>query len=171
MRTRGVTAMPRAPRRLFALASTLVLLVAAGTVLGCGGDDDSAGEEAPASTPTDTTDRPGGATTPAESASAARVVRAHLEAVSRGDRDAYFAAVDDNTRFDIGGRPFNGRDAIGGFFDGELSGGRYSILRETPTADGVTFDLDFDRRELHEELRYSYTVENGQIKTLVATYR
>jgi hypothetical protein len=50
--------MPRAPRRLFILASTLVLLVAAGTALGCGGDDDSAGE-APASPPTDTTDRPG----------------------------------------------------------------------------------------------------------------
>jgi hypothetical protein len=98
-------------------------------------------------------------------------VRAHLAAVGRGDHDAYFAAVDDNTRFDIGGRPFNGRDAIGGFFDGQLYGARDSILRKTPTADGVTFDLDFDRGELHEELRYGYSVENGQIKTLVATYR
>jgi hypothetical protein len=61
--------------------------------------------------------------------------------------------------------------AISDFFDGELAGGRYSVLRERPTADGVTVELDFRRGGLLERLRDRYTIGDGRIRTLVATYR
>lgn len=98
-------------------------------------------------------------------------MRQHLAAVGRNDLDAYLAAVAERTRFDIGGREFGGRNAITDFFEGELSGGRYEVLRERPSTGGVTFDLNFRRGGLFEELTYAYIIEGGHISELVARYR
>ncbi len=98
-------------------------------------------------------------------------MRAHLAAPGRGDRAGYLASVTDDTRFDIGGRMLEGLAAIGAFFDAELSGGRYEILRARPGPEGATFDVNFRRGELFEELTYRYTVRDGRIATLVARYR
>lgn len=141
-----------------------VLVVVALTAAGCG--ESQTETEAPSATRS--------AKTPAAEEAApraARVVRAHLAAVGGKNRTDYLKAVADDASFDIGGRALDGRGAIGAFFDAELSGGRYEIVREQPSPDGVTFDVNFRRGELSEALTYRYTVRAGRIATLVATYR
>jgi hypothetical protein len=78
-----------------ALAAVVVVLLAA-----CGGPQEESVPAAP-STP------------------AAQVIRRHLDAVVRGDLNAYLAAVDDDARFDIGGRILSGREEVRGFAESD----------------------------------------------------
>lgn len=141
---------------------TLLLVLAAAAIGGCG---DGAGEAARTATSSSTTSP---TTAPSR---AAEVVRAHLEAVEADDVDTYLAAVDERTRFDIGGRAFEGREEIRGFFEGELSGGRYEFVDERPAAGGAVFDLTFRRGAVVEQLTYAYRVDGDVIADLVGRYR
>jgi hypothetical protein len=142
---------------------TLLLVLVAAAIGGCGGGD-GAGEPrtATSNSTTSPTTAPSGA---------AEVVRVHLEAVEADDVDTYLAAVDERTRFDIGGRAFEGREEIRRFFEGELSGGRYEIVDERPAAGGADFDLTFRRGALVEQLTYTYRVDGDVIANLVGRDR
>lgn len=139
-------------------------LLAIASLTGCGSEDPPDAASAPAA--------PAPATAPTTGeAGSGQVVREHLAAVEGNDVDAYLAAVADDARFDIGGREISGRNAVRDFFESELSGGRYNVLRERASTGGVTFDLEFRRAELFEELEYVYTVRGRRITGLVARYR
>jgi hypothetical protein len=143
---------------------TLLLVLVAAAIGGCGGGD-GAGEAARTATSSSTTSPTTGPS------GAAEAVRAHLEAVEADDVDTYLAAVDERTRFDIGGRAFEGREEIRRLFEGELSGGRYEIVDERPAAGGAAFDLTFRRGALVEQLTYTYRVDGDVIANLVGRYR
>jgi SnoaL-like domain len=144
--------------------SVLAALLATATFAVCGDDETDAPSSAATAGPKASASASGGAR-------AGGLVREHLAAVGRNDLDTYLSAVAEDARFDIGGREFGGRDAIREFFEGELSGGRYEVLRERPSTGGVTFDLNFRRGGLFEELTYAYIVEDGRISELLARYR
>lgn len=172
--------------RIFGREAAQMVLVAAVTaaaLAACGtntipADTSPAAPTTSATTPSGKSSASASTTSSAEATGmtqdqAVQLIRQHLEAVGRGDADAWAAALDPDVRFDIGGSIYQGSEAARGWAERDPigQGGRYDILSLAPTMAGVTADVTFRAGSLVEQIRYQYTIRGGKIVDLIARYR
>ncbi|MEV3859837.1 nuclear transport factor 2 family protein [Streptomyces sp. NPDC050095] len=109
---------------------------------------------------------------PAALAALDPAVRGYVEAVDSRDVNALVTVFASQATVDDTGRSFRGRAAIRDWAEGEVIGGRLTVLRTTPGPEGPTVLLHFDPAGIMAgfRARYTFDVDHDLITRITLRY-